>query len=127
MGMDVIGRRPSSPAGNCFLANIWSWGAIHALICDLCSDLLDEKTLQGIGFNDGAGVADQRTCTEMANRFGLWMEHHVQGARVTKDGTFITEDDLEENPDLKTPYHVEDNLLKEWVDFLRHCGGFEVW
>ena len=136
MGMDVIGRKPTSPAGEYFRANVWSWHPIQALICDVCSDLLDEETLENIGFNNGAGAADQQTCTEMASRFELWMEHHVQGlgleipdVRVTKDGHFVTEEEFAENPDLETttPYHVEDDHLKEWIEFLRHCGGFEVW
>jgi hypothetical protein len=31
---------------------------IHALICKLCADLLDEQTLDLLGYNDGAGTAD---------------------------------------------------------------------
>ena len=87
------------------------------------------------GFNDGAGPAEQATCTQMANRFDLWMEHHASGStvdsemKVTKEGRFVTEEELEENPDLETesPYEVDDEHLKLWVEFLRHCGGFEVW
>ena len=136
MGMDVNGRNPDSPAGVYFRANVWSWRPIHALIIELCSDLLDEKTIEAIGYNDGNGPSDQRTCTEMATRFELWMEHHVQGleleipgVRVTEDGHFVPEEELAEHPDIetRTPYGVEDLHLKEWIEFLRHCGGFEVW
>ena len=136
MGMDVSGRNPDSSAGEYFRANVWSWRPIHALICDLCSDLLDEETLEGMAYNDGAGPTEQKTCTDMANRFEQWMEHHVDGlaldipgAAVTEEGRFITDEELTENLDLKTktPYEVEDDHLKEWIEFLRHCGGFEVW
>jgi hypothetical protein len=133
--MDVNGRKPSAPAGEYFRANVWAWRPIHALICDLCSDLLDEDTLRAMGFNDGAGPQDQPTCTVMAGRFEQWMEHHTQGhglesdLRVTPDGRFVSDEELAGNPDLVTasPYEVGDEHLKEWVDFLRHCGGFEVW
>jgi hypothetical protein len=27
---------------------------------------------------------------------------------------------------LKSAYSVDDEHLKEWVNFLRHCGGFMV-
>ena len=37
----------------------WSWSPIHALIVELCSDLLDEETLVLLGFNDGGGPTDQ--------------------------------------------------------------------
>jgi hypothetical protein len=135
MGMDVYGRKPSSPAGEYFRANVWSWHPIHVLIEELCSDLLDEKTLEKLAFNDGAGPKKQKTCTAMASRFEAWMEHHTEGHRVesdlqvTKEGRFVPESELAANPDLETvsPYRVTDEHLKEWVEFLRHCGGFEVW
>jgi hypothetical protein len=58
MGMDVVGRKPDSPAGEYFRANIWSWRPIQALIIELCSDLLDEETIESIGYNDGGGPND---------------------------------------------------------------------
>lgn len=136
MGMDVTGRSPDSPAGEYFRASVWSWRPIHDLIIELCSDLLDEETLEGIGYNGGHGPEDRKTCLQMAARFEQWMERHVTGrsleipgARVTKDGRFVTDEELATNPDLETetPYRVEDEHLKEWIEFLRHCGGFEVW
>ncbi len=135
MGMDVVGRNPSSPAGKYFRANGWSWRPIHALVYELCSDLLDEETLDLMGLNEAAGPPDQSICTEMANRFELWMEHNVQGfsldnpwIRVTEDGRVVSEEERAENPDIetRTPYHVEDEHLKKWIEFLRHCGGFQV-
>ena len=134
MGMDVSGRKPRSKAGEYFRANVWSWHPIHALIEELCSDLLDEKTMRALGFNDGAGPKDQKTCTEMARRFENWMEHHADGhtvesdLRVTKEGRVVSEEELAANPDLETvsPYVVRDEHLKEWIEFLRNCGGFRV-
>ena len=69
MGMDVSGRKPSSEAGEYFRATVWSWHPIHALIIELCSDLLSEKMLRQLAFNDGAGPRSQKVCTAMANRF----------------------------------------------------------
>jgi hypothetical protein len=132
MGMDVIGKSPTSPAGEYFRANIWTWVPIHALIVELCSDQFDEETLMLLGSNDGAGPADQATCTEMANRFERRMEHHVDGhqiesdeLRVNAEGRFV---DAEENSTQETmsPFMTRDEHLKEWIEFLRHCGGFEV-
>jgi hypothetical protein len=135
MGMDVYGRKPSSPEGEYFRATVWSWHPIHALIIELCSDLLKDKTLEKLAFNDGAGPKSQKVCTEMAQRFEQWMEHHAEGhsleseLRVTKEGRFVSAEELAENPDMETmsPYEVSDEHLKEWIEFLRHCGGFQVW
>jgi hypothetical protein len=134
MGMDVYGRQPTSEAGKYFRANVWSWRPIHLLIIELCADLLDEETLRLMAYNDGAGPTDQATCTEMANRFERWLEHHVEGhevdlgCRVTQEGHFVSDEELEANPGLETvsAHGVADEHLKQWVEFLRHCGGFKV-
>jgi hypothetical protein len=101
----------------------------------LCSDLLDDETIQRMSINVGAGPPDQQTCTEMAKRFEQWMEHHTEGhgleseLRITKEGRFVSAEELANNQDMETvsPYEVSDEHLKAWIDFLRHCGGFEVW
>jgi hypothetical protein len=135
MGMDVYGRNPSDPVGEYFRATVWSWQPIHHLCVELCSDLLSKKTLKGMMFNDqAAGPSDQATCTQIASRFDLWLEHNAGGltleseAKVTPDGCFVTDEELADNSCLETksPYTVDDDHLKEWVEFLRHCGGFEV-
>jgi hypothetical protein len=135
MGMDVFGRNPDSKAGEYFRANVWSWRPIHDLIIWLCSDLLDEETLESLSYNAGAGAEDQETCTQMANRFDQWMEHNVEGhdieiegMQVTPEGRFVSEQELTKNPELETvtPYETDDEHLKEWIEFLRHCGRFRV-
>ena len=135
MGMDVSGRKPDSPAGTYFRANVWSWRPIHALMAELCSDILDEELLDAMSFNDGAGPEHQEVCTQMAIRFENWMERHIAGhalhdtdLRVTVEGRFVSEEEINLNPDLETQsaYSVEDDHLKEWIEFLRHCGGFKV-
>jgi hypothetical protein len=135
MGMDVCGRHPTTEAGEYFRATIWSWPPIHQLMEELCSDLLDEEMLRQMCYNDGAGPEDQQTCTEMANRFDRWLEHNAEGLhlesdiRMTPEGRLLSEQELAENPGQETlsPYQIGDEHLKTWAEFLRHCGGFEVW
>lgn len=123
MGMTVEGRNPTAKTGEDFCINLWGWRPIHHLICRLCSDLFDEDTLKRFLGNGGAGPGDQATCTEMVNRFEVWMEHNANGHTVAND------DELAESPHTgtETPYKVSDDALREWIEFLRHCGGFEVW
>ena len=136
MGMDIHGRNPTNEKGKYFRANIWSWRPIHALITQLCPDILSEETLTAIGYNDGSGPETQETCTQIANRFQQWMEHNthghniqIPGIQVTPEGRFVTEQELNENPNLKTttPYKTNDEHLKAWIEFLQHCGGFMVY
>lgn len=132
MGMDVCGRRPKSEVGEYFRANVWSWRPIHDLMCRLCADLLSEKVLTGMGYNDGAGPRGQKVCTEMAKRFEQWLEQHTEGhsvdlgMRVTKGGK-LSLTNKQKHAKGETPHRVDDEHLKEWVEFLRNCGGFEVW
>ena len=135
MGMDVWGRNPSAPEGRYFRANIWSWRPIHSLIRELCADLFDEEQLARLGFNVGAGPESGELCVEMARRFELWLEHHGQGhsidlgIRVAADGRLVLPENLgpAEAATTRSAYQVDDSHLKEWVAFLRACGGFEVW
>jgi hypothetical protein len=63
------------------------------------------------------------------------MDHHTEGhslesdLRVTAEGRIIRAEEAVANPDLEThtPYEVKDEHLKEWINFLQHCGGFQVW
>lgn len=136
MGMDIVGRDPANKAGEYFRANIWSWRPIHSLMSELYADFLSEELLESMGYNNGDGPADQATCDRIAERFNQWMEHHAAGftleseaLRMQPDGTLLTAEQAAENPDIETetPYQTNDEHLKEWIEFLHSCGGFEVW
>jgi hypothetical protein len=134
--MNVCGRNPTSRFGKSFGLSFEGWSGIHWLIVNLCSDLLDEATLRGMTFNDGHGPLDQETCTEMAGRFERWMDENPGGQeldfskpRPTEAGESVREASAEADPDAVagTPCRIEEECLEDWIDFLRHCGGFEVW
>ena len=60
------------------------------------------------------------------------MEHNVEGHDIDIE-------EMQEMPELhllielrghetsETPYGTDDEHLKEWIEFLRHCGGFRVY
>jgi len=149
MGMDVSGRNPQNKTGEYFRANVWSWRPINEMIQMICYDLLDEETLERLGFNDGAGAKDQDTCNRMADRFEDFLDDNKfepigklevrnalvperkkfqfalqeNGSQVDSKGRFCDAD----HPEAQSPYEVTVNHLRDWIDFLRNCGGFEVW
>lgn len=136
MGMDVYGKNPSEESGHYFRASIWSWGPLYEQIVALCADLLDDNVLTAMEYNDGAGPDDQETCTRMANRFESALVAHQDGCtvpaaslQVTEKGRFVSREELARNPDLRacSPYSISGEHVREWIGFLRHCGGFEVW
>jgi len=131
MGMDVYGIGNESAY---FRANIWSWRPIHAIITEVASDLIPEKVLHGMQFNDGAGLTSDADCKKLASRISAWMEHNVEGKKMEVNS---------DSPDLKMAkmlesafgadnispnlsYEVDDEHLKEFVEFLNICDGFKV-
>lgn len=135
MAIDIQGRKPSAPVGKNWRVEFWVWRPIQALIVTLCRDLFNEKSLEDMAFGRGAGAADAKTCLEMANRFEQWMREHPEGyvletgIRATEDGRIVSEPELAENPSLETvsPYEAGESDLRKWIEFLKNCGGFEVW
>jgi len=152
MGMDVYGVENKEAY---FRANIWSWAAIHDLIRKLGADLVDQKTLENMGSNSGAGITDPKDCVTLANRMDMWMEHNTAGSEILPQagdmvfsmgeairsavaglidnmkseaeakGKEFDESEVTLSNDAFT-YKVEDDHLKEFITFLRGCGGFEV-
>ena len=127
--MDVYGRKPSAPEGKYFRATIGEWNPIYQLTAKLCSDLLDPQTFEEMAVNQGAGPKNQKTCTEMADRFETWMRKNPKPSYRVKRGLLAVKAiaKLVLVSLSGSPYKVDRALLREWVKFLRHCGGFEVW
>ena len=136
MGMDVFGRNPSEPCGQYFRASIWMWPPIHEQMALRCSDLFSDELLRAMAWNEGAGPDDQETCSIMAERFAQALTTHQDGfavesneVRVTENGHLVNKENLAQDPTLKTssPFRASRGLVMDWIQFLRHCGGFEVW
>lgn len=136
MGMDVFGRNPSDPCGQYFRASIWMWPPIHQQMALCCGDLLSDELLIAMGYNDGAGPEGQGICSLMADRIEKSLEVHQDGfeiesdeVRVTDDGQLVGKVELAKDPTLRTisPFRASRGLVMDWIRFLRHCGGFEVW
>jgi hypothetical protein len=135
MAIEIQGRKPSAPAGKALRLEFWVWRPIQALVAELCADLLDDKTLAGMAFGRGTGPTSQAICTEIARRLEAWQAQHPEGPqlesgiRTTEEGRFLTEQELADNPTLKTrsPYQTAPRDLQRWIAFVKCCGGFEVW
>lgn len=125
MGMDVYGKAPTGKAGEYFRANIWSWRPIHAL----CETVLGRE-LPSWGFNDGDGLQSQAECDELANKLTAYLKA-FPGERIA------LESDMRINPHTGeflrrgtkegvTAYSTTRGHVREFIRFLRACGGFEI-
>ena len=139
MGMDVYGVAPAGEDGKYFRASIWMWRPIWERLRLHCSDLLGEELLSSMAFNDGAGPQDQETCSKIAERLEEWLsedprekfslEEEPTTLRINTEGKLVSLADLAANPKLETrsPYFVSREDFREFIAFLRSCGGFCVW
>lgn len=134
MGMDVFGREPSAKCGEYFRASIWGWGPLHSLMAGHCGDLLGEELMKAMSFNEGAGPDEQELCSAMADRLERVVGDSQRmfviesSLRVDKNGRMLSEQELADRAPEETysPYRIDAEFVRSWIEFLRHCGGFRV-
>lgn len=133
MGMDVYGRNPKSKDGEYFRANVWSWRPIHELIEK--ANVLPQKMLEDMAFNDGAGPDD-----EQALLLAAAIENMTEG--MDDDNTFILSTEIDgpiaaiissfqrEGIEIISPrgpvYSADVSHVREFVQFCKQSGGFKV-
>jgi len=134
MGMDVYGKSPKSEEGEYFRANIWSWRPIHELIEK--ANVLPPKMVEDMSFNEGAGPDKQQALLLAAA-----IENMIDG--MDDDNTFVLSSEIdgpvaallsqfqEKNIEIVSPrgavYQADVSHVREFVQFCRESGGFEVW
>lgn len=131
MGMDVYGRAPKSEVGTYFRANVWMWRPIHDLIVQ--ANVLTPKMLEAMEYNDGAGPND-----EQAMLLSYQLEQMVEG--MDDANTFMLNEEID-GPiayllkaigdsgavvSAGPVYSVEVEVIREFIEFCRESGGFEV-
>ena len=151
MGMDVVGRKPITEDGKYFRANCWSWRPIKVLIeiANQKAQILDEETLKYMDHNDGAGPKTQKACTKLADaleelikepyslrKLGLVVTTNPKDISIgfkvdpkfaiIPSGEFVFDASRVPYDDLRSPYFTQLTHIKEFIQFLRGCGGFQV-
>lgn len=136
MGMDVFGKTPTSKEGAYFRASVWEWLPLYERMAALSGGSLDSQTLDGMRHNSGFGPDDPVVCRDMADRLDAWLKDYPgdyysvdSDMQVTLEGPLMSAAELASQPTLATrsPYRITRESIREWILFLRHCGGFEVW
>ncbi len=126
MGMDINGREPSGENGEYFRANVWSWRPIHA-ICDeaIRASKLGINT-DSWAYNDGDGCGSQEESTALADAIVAWLANNLDFGNADVIHWNPITDTLETEPICDEQYGVEKEHLREWISFLRECGGFSI-
>tara|TARA_Y100000401_G_C8285911_1_gene206028 strand:+ start:215 stop:586 length:372 start_codon:yes stop_codon:yes gene_type:complete len=123
MGMDVYGNEPKNEKGEYFRANVWSWRPI-VCIMDLAGgeELFNEKSWYSMNFNDGAGLDTAELAEELGDRISEWITE-----KDLTEGHWYEWHPWDDGDDFDRTYGISRDHLKEFVTFLRNCGGFRVW
>lgn len=131
MGMDVYGRNPSDECGRYFRASALSWPTLMLLTLKLCCpDLVNKDQFSAMMRGSGAGPDNQDACSAIADRFEQWLaaqNGHVFTAEYVSTASVNAATPPHPPKSDAEMYRVDRQLLEQWIEFLRHCGGFEVW
>lgn len=155
MGMDIYGSDPSSDEGESFDISSCGWHMILLLMRlaneQSNTDLVSEKLLASMKYNDGSGLNTQKECNLMADA----LEKLIENKQVLTDSCLIVEEDgpntyirsmvgnntaidrsgrILSQEEIKTmpkeevfsAYCIGYDQVHEFIEFLRCCGGFEV-
>ena len=120
-------------------------------------DLIPDKTFEGMEYNDGFGLRSDRKCNLLSDylqdvvdnlfepseipfehknnhgfKFGVDKDAKFYidtGFYADKDGKFLSDEECKD-PNIEgkySPYRTNKEHIKGFIDFLRNCGGFQVW
>ena len=144
MGMDVYGIKPTSKLGEYFRASVWQWRPLNFMMEEAIERFSLGFDLEGFDFNDGAGLSSQNKCTKLANALeAILQETHCEFFTLDSDpigdeasvleklrqaGWTIDTTPKLEGLSVVAPcaYRIDRSHVSEFITFLRHCGGFEI-
>lgn len=153
MGFDLHGIDPVTKEGEYFRNNCWWWRPLWQYVCANCKDILTPKQIQSGEYNDGVLIEEEQ-CIKIADRLdalvkkgkteayakdyvkfqkelpdepcdickgkGIRNDNFVKGKCNACDGTG------KKRPWVCSyPFSVEN--VKEFSEFIRDSGGFEIW
>ena len=145
MGMDVFGLLPAAESGKYFRASVWSWRPIVCLIREANEKFTLGFDLRHFGTNDGYGLRSQAECDRLASSLQLLLQE-TDAKEFTLDEEPSGPEGavlkmlrrmgwtVSDNPHAakhvaccKPAYCTDREQVEEFITFLKHCGGFEIW
>jgi hypothetical protein len=134
MGMDLHGNNPITEEGEYFRNNIWSWGPLADYIEQVAPDLARKCRSWSVNEGDGLDAADalelaarlqaeidSGRCERYARTYARTYEDRANG---TLSGVCDVIDEFFEGTTYR-PFNVQN--VRNFVTFLRGCGGFQIW
>ena len=150
MGMDVYGKSPDCKTGEYFRRNVWGWHPLAEYCLHAAPELVEK--IQHLHSNDGDGLG-KRDSQKLAvilrqeiesGSFQRYADARNARLNALPDQTCEYCKGTGKRTDMEVPngcnacdgkgkirpfitsYDVDLNDVKEFADFLEHCGGFEI-
>jgi hypothetical protein len=134
MGMDIFGK---SDGEAYFRASVWQWRPLHCLMAEANQRFklgISEKLLSGMAFNSGVGLKTARHCERLADALDKLLSEYGENITIDMDPTGAEGAMMEMLSSAgwnlagnQPAYSVSQEQVREFISFLRMCGGFEVW
>ena len=156
MGMDVYGKKPTAKVGEYFRNNVWSWRPLWEYCCTIDKELqhkvpnghyndgggLNPKESRQLGYKlqeeletgralkyveeyeknrEAIPKEDCKYCDENGER--TWQQQN--GEPYTKICNACSGTKKVDSWEAHYPMNLDN--IKEFTQFLQHCGGFEIW
>lgn len=155
MGMDVFGRNPSSKEGEYFRSSVWYWHPLWTYCQNMHPSLADKVEHGHDNSGDGLNKPDSIALAALLKRdieSGVTQKYikdyyqaieelplqectscHGSGSVPTVDDDFNPVSKTcsnckgeKQTKSFETYYHMDLDLMKEFQQFLEHCGGFRI-
>jgi hypothetical protein len=156
MGMDVIGKKPTSEVGNYFGSNCWAWPPLAEYFCEVAPEITSKCTCWQSNDGDGLSEGDSRILADILQNEIDSGRTETYAQRLRSELEMIPDEPCDicngigvwdASPDDPTkdcifcsqcdgsgrlrPCATEDMFsvqeVLRFASFLRACGGFEIW
>lgn len=122
MGMDVYGRAPKTEVGDYFRNNVWRWRPLAEYIYTAFNDMMGNHPELWFS-NDGYGLD-----ADGSKALGEALMRAVDsGETEAYRLRFMAEQADSSQDDYNNLYSFDTENVKEFAEFLKDCGGFQIW
>jgi DnaJ-class molecular chaperone len=152
MGFDLIGVQPQNKKGEYFRNNCWWWRPLWHFVATFCKDILTEQDIEGGSWNNGHRI-DANKALKVAIRLEHLVNLGQVKAAVKEykkalkalplekceicNGTGQRNDKIVQGEcnacrgkgkrkSWQTNYPFDEQNVKEFAEFCRNSGGFEI-
>ena len=116
MGFDLSGLKPKSEKGKYFGANVWTWHPIAEYVLTRCADIIPEGEDRFWQSND-----HQKVSAEMAVKIAERLDELIASGDAWKFSRAYKKRGAEAKD-----YPFDIQVLKEFAEFCRDSGGFQI-